>query len=441
MPEESKEQTTPSEQGTAQTEQGAAQSEQGDDFTKLNVKDILDKIGFGFGSQQFINILFLQTGASIFLLGLINGLRVVFGNLASFFLEKHENIKTSKRLISLSGIIFGFSFLIMTFGIFIRSAILFSIAILMGSVSVIVYGQARNLFKVSTGRVFLNEKIMKYSLIITAISLFIAAYLMDAFPASGEVTWNIFGRPFSVYGYLIVFEIAAVSFILAGYILSFVKKKESNAAQETKQETNESQLKHNFSFFVDNKMLLLLIIASMVVSVVQIVGYSYYGVFIFQKFNDVMFGGYLNVAMVFLISVFTSLIGYFITKINAREYKKFPILIFGVAMLAFMPFTYYFSQDLAFITFGTIIGVIGSSIIGVTSSLLTIELINYDKRQAYLSLVNLFSIPVFIIVVPIFALVAQIFGLTILFLTLAIISFLLLFVLLIGAFMLRRELA
>ena len=46
-------------------------------FSKLAIKEILDKIGFGFGSQQFINILFLQIGAPLFLIGLINIFRVI----------------------------------------------------------------------------------------------------------------------------------------------------------------------------------------------------------------------------------------------------------------------------------------------------------------------------------------------------------------------------
>ena len=170
---------------------------------------------------------------------------------------------------------------------------------------------------------------------------------------------NIFNNLFSlrIYGYLIVFEIAAISFIAAGYILSHVKnksnqlKKQGNLKDETSDIHKEYlsgplQLKDNFNFFIKNKILLLLIITNIVVSLVQIIGYSYFGIFIYQNFNNVMFGGFLNVAMVFLISVFSSLIGYFITKINARAYRKFPILIFGIIMIAFMPFIYYFKPDL-----------------------------------------------------------------------------------------------
>ena len=66
---------------------------QDSDVVRLGVKDILDKIGFGFGSQQLLNIIFMQTGASIFLIGLINILRVVVGNFVSFIIVKLQGVR------------------------------------------------------------------------------------------------------------------------------------------------------------------------------------------------------------------------------------------------------------------------------------------------------------------------------------------------------------
>lgn len=396
--------------------ESSSEEEQYNNLAKLANKEILDKIGYGFGSQQFINILFLQTGASYFLVGIVNALRVVFGNLAYSLLENIKNIKFSKKLVSLSGIFFGFSFLLMAFSIFINSAELFAFSIMINSIFIIFYGESKNLFKLSSSKAFLIEKLTKYSLIITAISLFLAAFIMDAFPISGEkVILNLFNNmlQFKIYGYLIVFEIAAIAFILAGYILSHVK---SEAVVLKKVE-----IKNNYKYFLSNKILLLLILASVVVSITQTIGYSYYGIFIYQKFTNEMFGGFLNVAMVFLMSVFTSLIGYFVIKINAKVYKKFPILIFGILMLAAMPLMYYLNFDLAYLTIGTMLGVIGSSAIGVTSSLLAIELISSELRQAYFSFTNLISVPFLLVFVPLLAYVAQIYSLHILFLMLTIV--------------------
>lgn len=402
--------------------------DQDSSLAKLGIKEVLDKIGFGFTSQQFINILFLQIGASLFLVGLINGLRVILGNLAYIVMEKFSYTKANTKIIGLSGIIFGFSFLLISVAIFLKSTALFSLAVIISSIAIVLYGESKNIFRISGSKAYLVEKIIEYSLIITGISLFIAAYMMDNYPHYGiPAIFNIFGKLFSfkIYGYLIVFEIAAISFILAGYILAKLK---SGSSLANKAAANFEM--SNFKFFIKNRMLLLLMITNIVIGIVQTAGYSYYGIFIYQNFNNVLFGGFLNVAMVFLISVFTSLIGYFITKINSRVYKKFPILIFGVVMLAFMPLSFFFTPNLIFITVGTIMGVIGSSVVGVTNSMLAIDLISHELRQAYFSFINLASIPFLLVIVPVLSYVAQAYSLSALFISLAVILSVLLIVLL-----------
>jgi len=408
-------------------------------FSKLAIKEILDKIGFGFGSQQFINILFLQIGAPIFLIGLVNSFKVIFGNLTSFFIEKFRSLKTNEKLVGLSGIIFGFSFLLIALAIFLKSVILFALAVIVSNISLVIYGESRAFFNVHRSKVHLVEKVMKYSLIVTVISLFTAAYLMDKYPVSGTMALvGIFNNLFSfkVYGYLIVFEVAAISFIFSGYILAKIREK-SITLQIT---PINLHLKYLFNLFVKNKIIVLLIATSMVVSLVQTIGYSYYGIFIYQNFNKVLFGGFLNVAMVFLVSVVTSLIGYFITRINAKVYKKIPILIFGIIMVAFMPFSYYFRPHIILITIGTIVGVIGSSTIGVTNSLLAIELVNHNLRQSYFSFINLMSIPFFLVMAPILVYIAQVYGLSELFLLLTVILVVLIVMLLTASVIFKKEL-
>lgn len=411
---------------------------QDSDAVRLGVKEILDKIGFGFGSQQFLNILFLQTGASIFLIGLINILRVVFGNFVSLIIGKFQGVRENKRLVSLGGIVFGFSFLIMAIAMFLKSTVIFASAILIGSISIVFYGESIIFFRIKRGNTLI-ERIMKYGLVITAISLFTAAYLMDNYPASGKLMLlSIYDMFFSfkVYGYLIVFEIAAISFILAGYILAKTGK---NAAVP-RMASIDMKLNQLFELFVKNRIILLLIITNIIVSLAQIVGYSYYGIFIYQKFGNVMFGGFLNVAMVFLISVFTSFIGYFITRINAKAYRKFPTLIFGVILLAFMPLAYFLNLGLIFITIGTIIGVIGGSIFGVTNSLLAIDLISHEMRQAYFSFINFVSIPFFLVLAPLLAYITQIYGLSLLFMILTVILGVTAVMLLAAYFIFNKEL-
>ena len=109
-------------------------------------------------------------------------------------------------------------------------------------------------------------------------------------------------------------------------------------------------------------------------------------------------------------------------------------------MIAFMPFIYYFKPDLIFVTIGTIIGVIGGSTVGVTNSLLAIELINYNLRQAYFSFTNLLSVPFFLVFAPILAYIAQAYGLSVLFLSLTAILVVLIIMLLTVSVIFKKEL-
>ena len=52
----------------------------------LTVKETLDRIGYGFATPQFINILFFMSGAGFFLIGLFNGLKTILSLLLSSIL-------------------------------------------------------------------------------------------------------------------------------------------------------------------------------------------------------------------------------------------------------------------------------------------------------------------------------------------------------------------
>ncbi len=417
------------------SEEGDLREKKNSNFNRFIIKELFDKVGFGFGSQQFINILFWQTGASLFLVGIINTLRVLFGNGSYLLIGKLGRKVLNKKMISLSGIIFGFSFLLIAVSIFVRSVILFSLAIIIGSITIVFYGEAKSLFSFRNEKVFIIEKLTKYGLVITAVSLFFAAYIMDKFPSTGSLLiFEMFNQmfKFEVMGYLFVFEIAAISFIIAGYFILNIKNEKTISFQNNDNKVDYKEL-------LSNKIIILLVAVNIIIGIVQTVGFSYYGIYIYSTFKEHLFGGFLNVAMVFLISVFTSLIGYFITKINTKVYKKFYMLIFGAIMVAVMPYAYFFWDDLIVITMATIIGVIGGSVVGVSNSILAIELISHNLRQAYFSFTNIISIPFFIVVVPILAFIANNFGLKYLFLILALILLIVVIILLLCGIIYREE--
>lgn len=404
-------------------------------FRLFMVKEAFDKIGFGFGSQQFINILMWQNGASLFMVGIINTLRVVFGNLTILMSYKLRGF-IGRRIISISGIVFGFSFLLMAAGMFIKSVVVFALAVVIGGSAAVIYGESRNLVRLKSANAQSIEKLMKYGFLITAACLFISAFIMDLFPSSGTfLSISLLGTPLKldVLGYLLVFEIVAISFILAGY---FLLKAGSSRPIDIKEEN----IRPDYASFLKNRLLVLLILANITIGIVQAVGFSYYGIYIYSTFNSKLFGGFLNVAMVFLISAFTSLIGYMITKMNTKVYKKFSVLVFGSVMLSLLPFTYFIMDDLAFITMGTILGIIGASAFGISASMIVIDLVSHGQRQAFFNFINLLSIPSILIVAPMLAFVAEGYSMNYLFLALSGIMVILNMMLLISAIILRKSL-
>ena len=75
------------EQDMLKKKEESSETDDDENFTKLTIKEVLDKTGFGFGSQQFINILFMLIGAPFLLIGIINGLKVILGHLVYYLIE------------------------------------------------------------------------------------------------------------------------------------------------------------------------------------------------------------------------------------------------------------------------------------------------------------------------------------------------------------------
>lgn len=394
-------------------------------FKKFVMKEILDKIGFGFGSQQFVNVLLFLSGASLFLVGVVNGLKVVVSALIGILAQEYYKLRgISKRVIGFSGIFFGFSFLLMAFGKLSNSPLIFSIAVILSGISIVLYGDFSKNFFVVGKRKELLEKIAKYGLIVTAVSLFISAILLDKYDDASSSVLNILGRTFVIKmpGYVATFEISAIAFILSGYFLASMKEKVSQSEGEFSLTWVFSNLKQASSNILKNRFLLILIIFNILVGLVQVIGNSYYGIFIYQNYKDSYFGGFLNIAIVFLIGVFSSLLGYFITKMNTKSYGPISMLVAGGLFLSLMPLVYYLGSDLAWLTAGTILGIIGASALGVSAGMLAIGLMNEAERKYFYALNGLFSIVPYLVFVPIFAFAAQRFGLNFLFLILSMIA-------------------
>ena len=166
--------------------------------------------------------------------------------------------------------------------------------------------------------------------------------------------------------------------------------------------------------------MLILLITGAITSIVQALGNSYYGIFIYTQLNNEGFGGFLNVAAIFLVALLSSLFGSTITQKNSREYGKFPMLVFGTMLMAIMPFTYYYNPNLISIGMATVLGIIGGSIAGVARGLLSLDRIHEEKRKRYFSVSSFLFIFPYLVVVPLGSYVAQAYGLQKLFLILGV---------------------
>lgn len=389
--------------------------------TKFLFKEFLDRFGTGVGSIQFINILLMQTGASFFLIGILNGLWTIISSAIAAVIKDLKKIST--KTIGMLGVIFGLSFLFMAIGRMLHSVILFSVAMMVSAVVITIHGENyKKLINASIeykNRGFILGNISKFGTILIVSAIFIGAFLMDRFPETGS-TIKIFGVQFFVYGYFLAFELTAISFILGGYAVSFLPK-------ETIKEKIELNLKTYFIHtsvqvkkFFNNKIILTLFIGNTITSVVQTVGFAYYGLFIYESFKYSGFGGFFNVAMIYSLAILTSLFGTTIARLLSSRYGNSPTLVFGTALMAIMPLTFFYNPNLISISMGTIASIIGACAVGIATGAIIKDQIQELHRDRYYSTFSLIVTIPYIISVPILSYIANAYDLRILFLVLSI---------------------
>lgn len=403
----------------------------------LSINELFSRIGYGFASQQFVNILFMLSGASLFLIGLFNGIKTALGYFLSGFLKEYSKLKyIGKSFISTAGIIYGFSFLGMSFSVVLRSPLLFAISMLAGTIGIIAHGDLylglyNSVLKAEKRQTFLRF-ISYFGIIITAISLFAAGALMQLFPITGyriviDLEFLNLVEPiiFRVFGYLLAFEITAVMFILSSYLLSFLDEKSESFQSDFQfyQFIGQyiKQANENTSVFRKNKKIFLLMLATIVTTIVQVLINSYTGIFIFDNFKDEFLKGFLNVAFIFVIALIASISGTVLTKKFAKALGEAPMLVFGTLLMALLPVTLYFNPNLYSISLAMALSVIGGAIVGVAQGLIAERLMNEKEITQYFSSLGFVSILPVMLLVPIGAAIAQAISLQMLFLILALI--------------------
>ena len=396
---------------------------------KFLAKEILDRIGYGLSSQQFINILFILIGANYFIIGTINGLKMVLGVIISFLLEKYAVAKgVSKKLMKFSAILFAFSVFLLTLAIGLQSLALFITAILIGGILAILYGNLyQDWFKENLGMEFRGnflQKISYYGLLITGASMLLGAYLADNFLSEGKsIPFNLLNLKFdlNIKGYSVAFALAAVLFLISAIIIFLIRDKPKITSDSEKTEEPSILSAGVRAKLFGDKVIVILLVTSSLVSIVQTLGASYYGIFIYQQFNNTGYGGFTNVAIIFLIALLTSVVGPVVTQYNSRAYGKFPMLVFGTLLMAIMPLTFYYNATLLAIALATFLSTIGASICGVAYGMLIGELIHEDYKKPFIKLSGVLTILPYLLFVPLGAYFAQEIGLPLFFLLLGLI--------------------
>jgi len=184
---------------------------------------------------------------------------------------------------------------------------------------------------------------------------------------------------------------------------------------------NMKIVREHVKVFTKSKVIFLLFFATTVTGIVQVLGASYYGIFIYQKFNSIALGGFLNVAVIFVIALAVSFIGPAITKRISRHVGEAPLLVFGTLLIAILNIALAFNPNILAIGAGVALATIGSAIVGVSQGLMALKLLKEEDRRMYFSSLSFVSFIPFIILVPLGAFAAQYFGLQNLFLGLGIV--------------------
>ena len=364
---------------------------------KFLLKEMLDRLAFGLSSPQFINILLFQLSSSVFVVGVLSGLRTVISLVLALVFDNLKLRQLSRRVMGFSGILLGFSLIALSLGIMLRSVAIFASAMVVGSIGAVSYGNLYHaMLKESLHkekRSYLLSRIAYYGLLITAASMLVAAFLLD--------------RP---NGYLITFEISAILLILSGYMLSRIPE------SSTEETTIRLHLRDYGQLIAENKPLLVMLSCGSLVSAVQTIVTAYYGIYIYNAFYTVGFGGFLNVAVIFLLAIAVSVIGPTISRLNAKEYGTFPMLVFGTCLIAITPLTYYYNPSLIAIAVATIVGVIGGSISGYAGGLVIADKIHENDHKSYFAWSGIITLGMLVLLVPAASLFAKVYGLPLLFL-------------------------
>jgi hypothetical protein len=249
-------------------------------------------------------------------------------------------------------------------------------------------------------------------------SLMFASYILDRYPINGQLLQL---GPFAFPGYFLLISIAAIWFLISTIFLTRLLKEDKFEIKASLWFVIKEHLTRTYQhmdILFKNKIILIALIAGVMTGIVQTLGNIYYGLFIFKMFKYIGFGGYMNIAMIFILSILSAMMSTTISRLLSKKYGNLPLLVLGTLMIAIQPLTYYFSPNLLSISMATITGVIGSAIVGLSIGLLVTHALNHEDREKYYNVFSFLITLPYIILIPLGSYIAQTNGLKLLFLIL-----------------------
>lgn len=387
--------------------------------------EFFDRVGFGLSSVQYTNIFFFLFGINLFLIGLIHGINLFFQLIISFFFEGKRRMKnkTLSLLTKFIGILF-----LLAMGIFsitenkigiLSSFLFYSAFILIYSIK---YNKVSYLLLKNENRGFFTRNIALTGLIFTAIGIFFSAWILDYFPFSESLFGKVQIFQFSINSPAIIYFTSALMLFIAGIIMFFFKSKseEDEPFQRIDFGMRISLAIKTVKEICMDKKLMILSLGSIISFIANILINAYLGIFIYTSLSNTGFGAFRNVSIIFIIALFSSMLGPYIVRSNSRLIGKLPLLIFGTLLSAILPFAVYFNRGLMSLAIATLLGILGSSIAESAFGMAFMDMISNEKRVAYFRSSSLIVSLPSIILVAIGAFIAQSFGIQILFISLSI---------------------
>jgi hypothetical protein len=386
-------------------------------------KEAFDKFGSGLMSQQYLNILLSQVGASYLFIGLFNGLKDLFSIFTSIFFNEYLRVRNpEKYLINILGVIISLSYLCAAIGLFYESIYFTGLMILIAGILLTVLGSIyAKCFTLGLRNKPELKNLPHYSIAVIAFALITASYILELYPITGPfLRIGILAFP----GYFVLISIAAICFIISSIFLSRLIKEEKFEIKTTLYFVIKEHLEiiyRTAPALFKNKIVLVALIAGTMTGLVQTVGNIYYGIYIYKMFKYIGFGGFVNVAMIFIISILSALMATTISRLLSKKYGNVPLLTFGTTLVAIQPLAYFFNPNLISISMATIAGVIGSSLTGLAIGLLISHALEKENREHYYMIFSFIVTLPYIIFIPLGSYLAQVLGLQILFLILGLI--------------------